>query len=77
MSIGLKSSRNGFSMEEMPRKKAVSEYLASIGRKGGKASGKARMEKLTPEKRSELARQAAMARWKRASKSPSPLREKP
>lgn len=48
----------------MRSKTAVSEYLAEIGRKGGKASGKARMEKLTPEQRSEVARHAANARWK-------------
>jgi hypothetical protein len=29
----------------------------------GKRSGKARMKKLTPEKRSQVARQAAAARW--------------
>jgi len=37
--------------------------LAEIGRKGGKASGKARMEKLTPEQRKAVARTAAAARW--------------
>jgi hypothetical protein len=45
------------------RKTAVSKYLAEIGRKGGKASGKARMEKLTPEQRAAVARAAATARW--------------
>jgi general stress protein YciG len=30
-----------------------------MGRKGGKASGKARMVKMTPEERSEVARKAA------------------
>jgi len=44
------------------RKTTVSKYLAEIGRKGGKASGKARMEKLTPEQRVAIARTAA-ARW--------------
>jgi hypothetical protein len=29
----------------------------------GKRSGKARMKKLTPEQRSEIARKAARARW--------------
>jgi len=48
----------------MARKSAVSKYLAKIGRKGGKASGKARMQKLTPEQRSDVARRAAKARWK-------------
>ena len=41
----------------------MSKYLAEIGRKGGKASGKARMEKLTPEQRAAVARTAAAARW--------------
>ena len=47
----------------MARKTAVSKYLAEIGRKGGKASGKARMEKLTPEQRVAVAKTAAAARW--------------
>src|SRR5580658_8555008 len=47
----------------MARKSAVSKYLAAIGRTGGKASGKARMEKLTPEQRTAVARTAAAARW--------------
>ena len=47
----------------MARKTAVSKYLAGIGRKGGKASGKARMEKLTPEQRVAVAKKAAAARW--------------
>jgi hypothetical protein len=47
----------------MPPKNAVSKYLAEIGRRGGKASGKARMEKLTPEQRVAVARTAAAARW--------------
>lgn len=47
----------------MARKTAVSKYLAGIGRKGGKASGKARMEKLTPEQRVAVAKTAAAARW--------------
>src|SRR5271167_2201327 len=47
----------------MARKTPVSKYLAEIGRKGGKASGKARMEKLTPEQRAAVARTAAAARW--------------
>jgi hypothetical protein len=50
-------------MNKMPRNTAVSKYLAEIGRKGGRASGKARMEKLTPEQRAAVARTAAAARW--------------
>src|SRR5271170_7194581 len=47
----------------MARKTTVSKYLAGIGRKGGKASGKARMEKLTPQQRVAIAKTAAAARW--------------
>ena len=47
----------------MPKKSAIGQYLAKIGRKGGKASGRARMTKLTPEQRAEVARKAAAARW--------------
>ena len=33
-------------------------------RKGGKAGGKSRATKLTPEQRSEIAREGAAARWR-------------
>jgi len=59
----LKFNSNGFSINSVARKTAVSKYLAEIGRKGGKASGKARMEKLTPEQRVAVAKTAAAARW--------------
>jgi hypothetical protein len=42
---------------------AALEYFREQGRLGGKQSGKARLEKLTPEQRSEVARNAAKARW--------------
>jgi hypothetical protein len=35
------------------------------GRSGGLKGGRARAERLTPERRSEIARAAAEARWKR------------
>jgi hypothetical protein len=37
------------------------------GRKGGLSGGKARAKKLSPEKRSEIARLAAQARWRSTS----------
>lgn len=37
---------------------------ATMGRVGGLKGGKARAEKLSPEKRAEIARKAAAARWK-------------
>ena len=36
----------------------------ALGRLGGKKGGKARAEKLSPERRSEIARRAALARWR-------------
>lgn len=42
----------------------VSQYLATIGRKGGIKGGKARAALLTPERKSEIAKRAAEARWK-------------
>ncbi|MCZ7616781.1 MAG: hypothetical protein M5U32_00190 [Myxococcota bacterium] len=36
----------------------------ALGRQGGLKGGKARAEKLSPAKRSEIARKAAATRWK-------------
>jgi hypothetical protein len=69
MSIAnLHFSSNGFSMNKMARKTAISKYLSEIGKKGGKASGNARMAKLTPEQRSAVAKKAAADRWAKAKK---------
>ena len=38
-------------------------HAMALGRLGGLKGGKARMEKLSPEQRTEIARKAAMARW--------------
>jgi hypothetical protein len=46
-------------------KKARKEYdYKALGRVGGLKGGRSRAEKLTPEKRSEIARKAAQARWR-------------
>ncbi len=37
----------------------------ALGRLGGKKGGKARAESLTPERRKEIAKLAAQARWKK------------
>ncbi len=37
----------------------------ALGRLGGLKGGKARAEKLTPKKRSQIAKKAAEARWKK------------
>lgn len=51
----------------MAKKTAVSRYMSEIGAKGGKKSAAARMKKLTPERRSEIAAAAAKARWGKKS----------
>ena len=38
----------------------------AIGRIGGQRGGKARAKKLTPKQRSEIAKLAAQARWKKS-----------
>jgi hypothetical protein len=39
------------------------EYLAKLGKKGGKKGGPARAAAMTPEERSESARKAVIVRW--------------
>ncbi|MGB6064724.1 MAG: hypothetical protein WBG50_07930 [Desulfomonilaceae bacterium] len=40
----------------------------ALGRLGGLKGGKARAKRLTPEERSEIARIAAQARWKKSDR---------
>jgi len=47
----------------MAKKKNL--HAVALGRKGGKKGGKARWEGVSPEERSEIARKAALARWRR------------
>lgn len=42
-------------------------HAVALGRLGGIKGGKARAAKLTAEQRSEIARRAAQARWRRGS----------
>ncbi len=41
----------------------ISEYMAKIGRRGGKVGGKRRLDTMTAAKRRNLAKKAAEARW--------------
>jgi hypothetical protein len=43
----------------------LSEYMASIGRKGGQIGGKRRLKTMTKAERSRVAAKAARARWKK------------
>lgn len=48
--------------EDQPVKESIA---VESGRRGGKIGGKIRAEKLTPEQRSDIAKKAAQARWKK------------
>lgn len=41
----------------------ISRVMAALGRRGGKIGGKARASQLSPERRREIARDAARKRW--------------
>ena len=41
----------------------ISRVMAAMGRKGGKIGGKRRLETMTPERRREVALNAAKTRW--------------
>jgi hypothetical protein len=51
--------------EEKPKPDAIEKDPAAValGRKGGLKGGKARADSLSPEKRTEIAKKAAAARW--------------
>jgi hypothetical protein len=42
-------------------------HFVAIGSEGGKKGGKARAKRLSPQRRSAIAKKAAKARWKRSS----------
>ncbi len=48
---------------EKPEEKEKNPAAVTLGRLGGLKGGKARAKKLTPEKRSEIAKEAAKKRW--------------
>jgi hypothetical protein len=43
----------------------LSEYMSTIGRKGGQIGGKRRLKTMTKEQRRKVAARAARARWKK------------
>jgi hypothetical protein len=49
----------------MPRQKKKNAAAVALGRKGARKGGLARAASMTPEERSESARQAVAARWER------------
>jgi hypothetical protein len=53
---------------DMPEKKDKNPHAVQLGQLGGKA----RVKKLTSEKRQEIARNAARVRWAKRSKKKEP-----
>lgn len=50
---------------KLPTKAQISALMAELGRKGGRIGGKRRMKTMTAKERSDIARRAATARWKK------------
>jgi hypothetical protein len=55
-------------MKSMARKRK-NPYAVALGRKGGRIGGRMRAANMTPEQRSESARNAVNARWARAKQN--------
>lgn len=55
--------------------KRKNPHAAALARLGSKKAAKARMEKISPERRREIAKKAAQARWKK-SKDQKALKNK-
>jgi hypothetical protein len=51
--------------EEPPESAGKNPAAVEVGRKGGLKGGKARASKLTASERSEAAKRAAQARWRK------------
>lgn len=51
--------------EDTPKEETKNQAAVELGRLGGLKGGKARAESLTAKKRSEIAKKAAAARWKK------------
>lgn len=51
------------SIDDNPQKPTKNPAAVELGKLGGKKGGVARAKKLSPKKRSEIAKKAAKARW--------------
>jgi hypothetical protein len=59
-------------VEDVPADAGKNPVAVASGRKGGLNGGNARAEKLTPERRAEIARRAARARWQATTPKRTP-----
>jgi len=51
-----------------PSRSLISQIMAEMGRKGGRIGGKRRLVTLSDRRRSQIAKQAAQARWSKKKK---------
>jgi hypothetical protein len=58
----------GEAVEEQPIEREKNPHAVALGRLGGQRGGKARAERLSATKRSEIARAAAKSRWGKREK---------
>ena len=69
--IKMLAVRNGVTYNQTVARKRlpaeIREYFVKMGRKGGLLGGAARAAKLTPQERSESARKAVLARWRKGN----------
>ena len=56
---------------DKPSRSLISQVMAEMGRKGGRIGGKRRLETLSDRRRSQIAKQAAQARWAKKKKKPA------
>jgi hypothetical protein len=61
----------GQAEEDQPAETGKDPAAVALGRKGGLKGGKARAHKLSAEKRREIAKKAAEARWKKSKENKS------
>ncbi len=61
----LREATNSAAEHEAPEKPEKDPAAVSLGRRGGLKGGPARAAKLSPKKRSAIAKKAAAARWKK------------
>ena len=58
-------------VEDKPKDEGKNPHAVALGRLGGQKGGRARADKLSAQRRKEIARQAARSRWKAAGSDTS------
>ena len=69
--IAFRVTQEATSEPAEPEPDTRNPHAVALGRLGGQKGGKARAEKLTKKRRSEIARKAAQARWGKRPSSDS------